>query len=39
MNKIVEQVKNDVESFLMEDMENQEMRVDFILYNPDNNNN
>ncbi|CDA16239.1 unknown [Clostridium sp. CAG:571] len=38
MNKIVEQVKNDVESFLMEDMENQEMRVDFILYNPDNNN-
>lgn len=38
MNKIVEQVKNDVESFFMEDMENQEMRVDFILYNPDNNN-
>lgn len=37
MNDIVSQVKYDIESYLMEDMENQEMRIDFILINPKNN--
>ena len=34
MDEIVDKVKNDIESFLMEDMENHEMEIDYILYNP-----
>jgi hypothetical protein len=35
MDDIVSQVKNDIESYLMEDMENQNKVIDFILYNPE----
>ncbi len=34
MNEVVDKVKNDIETFLMEDMDNQEMKVEFILLNP-----
>ena len=34
MDEIVDKVKNEIESFLMEDMENHEMEIDYILYNP-----
>lgn len=35
MDDIVSQVKNNIESYLMEDMENQNKVIDFILYNPE----
>lgn len=34
MDEVVDKVKSDIESFLMEDMENHEMKINYILYNP-----
>lgn len=34
MDEIVSKVKNDIESYLMEDMKHQDKEIDFILYNP-----
>lgn len=34
MDEIVSKVKNNIESYLIEDMEHQDKEIDFILYNP-----
>lgn len=37
MNEIINKIKNDIETYFMEDMENQNKNIDFILVNPKNN--
>lgn len=38
MNEKIEKVKNDIETFLKDSMEHQNKHIDYILYDPDNDN-
>ena len=38
MNEKIEKIKNDIETFLKDSMEHQNKHIDYILYDPDNDN-
>ena len=38
MNEKIEKIKNDIETFLKDTMEHQNKHIDYILYDPDNDN-
>lgn len=38
MNEKIEKIKNDIETFFNDSMEHQNKHIDYILYDPDNDN-